>query len=221
MAHSTITIAGLKGGIAKTSLAVNLAAYWAEKGAKTLLIDADVNGSALKLYERGNKGLLPAGSLCVPLQQAPMAMAKAWDFVLMDTAGGSRDEQQTYAEGSDFVVCPCQPAASSIEQVIDLAEVIQATGTGFGVLLTMVDKRRASDAVKAKSLFKKLGIPTLKTEISLLSAWPKAECSGLAVKDAKADSGKPDPGAKKAWLQIGAVAAEIADQLGAAGSMAA
>lgn len=69
-----------------------------------------------------------------------MAMAKAWDFVLMDTAGGSRDEQQTYAEGSDFVVCPCQPAASSIEQVIDLAEVIQATGTGFGVFLTMVDK---------------------------------------------------------------------------------
>ena len=213
MGHHTITIAGLKGGIAKTSVAVNLAAYWAEKGAKTLLIDADVNGSALKLYERGERALLPAGSLCVPLQQAPMAMAKSWDYVLMDTAGGSRDEQQTYAEGSDFVICPCQPAASSIEQVIDLAEVIKSTGTGFGVLLTMVDKRRASDAVKAKSLFKKLGIPTLKTEVTLLSAWPKAECMGLAVRDAKADSGKADPGAKKAWLQIGAVTAEVDDQL--------
>ena len=40
-----------------------------------------------------------------------MAMAKPWDLVVVDTAGGSRDEQRTYAEGSDFVVAPCQPAA--------------------------------------------------------------------------------------------------------------
>jgi len=41
------------------------------------------------------------------------------------------------------VFCPCQPAASSIELVIALAELIKGTGAAFGVLLTMCDARRA------------------------------------------------------------------------------
>ena len=45
--------------------------------------------------------------------------------------------------------------------------------------------------------------------ISLLSAWPKAEMAGTAVKDARSDSGRPDPGAARAWEQVAALAAEI------------
>ena len=73
-----ITVAGLKGGIAKTSVATNLAAYWSADSKRTLLVDADQNGSALKLYERGDRVLLQGPSKCVPIQQAPMAMAADW-----------------------------------------------------------------------------------------------------------------------------------------------
>jgi len=39
---------------------------------------------------------------------------------------GSRDEQRTYAGGSSAFVLPlCPPAASPIEQVIDLGELLQ------------------------------------------------------------------------------------------------
>jgi hypothetical protein len=50
-------------------------------------------------------------------------------------------------------------------------------------------------------------------EISLLSAWPKAGMAGTAVKDARTDSGRPDPGAARAWEQVAALAAEIDTQL--------
>lgn len=205
MAHPVLTVSGLKGGVGKTSVAINLAAYWSN-GRKVLLIDADTNGSATKWHGRSDGQL--AGH-CVPIQQAPMAMAKPWDLVIVDTAGGSRDEQITYAEGSNFVVCPCQPAASSIEQVMDLATLIQATGTPFGVLLTMADERRKMDAIKAREVLERVGLPVLKSQITSLSAWPKAEAAGVAVKDARTDAGRPDPGASRAWDQVAELAAEI------------
>lgn len=209
MTHRVLTVAGLKGGIAKTSTAANLAAWWSSAGRRVLLVDADPNGSATKLHQRGEGQLLAEGSAVTPLQQAPMAMAKPWDLVLVDTAGGSRDEQTSYAEGSDFVIAPCQPAASSIEQVLDLAEILKATGKPFGILLTMCDLRRSVDAKKARQVLERVGLPVLASQITLLSAWPKAEAAGVAVRDARTDQDRADPGAAKAWQQVGELAAEI------------
>lgn len=212
MAHRVITVAGLKGGVAKTSLTANLAAWWSSSS-RVLVVDADPNGSITKLHARGDGALLAKGSAVAPIQQAPMALAKPWDFVLVDTAGGSRDEQRTYAEGSDFVLAPCQPAASSIEQVADLARILASAGKPFGVVLTMCDSRRKGDAARTRVLLEGLGVPVLTSEISLLSAWPKAEAAGIAVRDARTDSARPDPGAAVAWQQVGSLAAEIEGSL--------
>jgi len=213
MTHRVLTVAGLKGGTAKTSTATNLAAWWSAAGQRVLLIDADPTGSATKLHARGDGALLAAGSTVAPIQQAPMAMAKPWDLVVVDTAGGSRDEQRTYAEGSNYVLAPCQPAASSIEQVVDLAEILKATGVPFGVVLTMCDNRRKVDAVKTKEVLQRLGLPVLAAQITLLSAWPKAEAVGVAVRDARTDADRPDAGAAVAWQQVADLAAEIETKL--------
>jgi chromosome partitioning protein len=213
MTHRVLTVAGLKGGTAKTSTATNLAAWWSAAGQRVLLIDADPNGSATKLHARGDGVLLAAGSAVAPIQQAPMAMAKPWDLVVVDTAGGSRDEQRTYAEGSNYVLAPCQPAASSIEQVVDLAEILKAIGVPFGVLLTMCDTRRKVDAVKTRQVLERVGLPVLAAQITLLSAWPKAEAVGVAVRDARTDADRPDAGAAVAWQQVADLAAEIETKL--------
>lgn len=200
-----VTIAGLKGGVAKTSTATALAAFWSADR-QVLLVDADPNGSALRWHRRGNGAL---GCDCVPLQQAPMAMAKPIDLVLMDTAGNARDELASYAEGSDFVLAPCLPTASSIEQVVDLAELLAGVGKPYGVVLAMVDERRRQDAAKARAVLEGLAVPVLQAQLSALSAWPKAEAAGVPVRDARTDAGRPDPGAVRAWQQVAALAGEI------------
>ncbi len=204
-----LTIAGLKGGVGKTSTATALASYWSGSR-RVLLVDADSNGSALKWHGRSDAGL---GFECVPLTRAPQAMARPWDLVVMDTAGGSREEQRSYAEGSDFVLAPCQVAAGSIEQVADLGSLLTAAGARFGVVLTMVDERRKQDADKARAVLQGLGLPVLFNQISALSCWPKAEAAGVAVRDARTDSGRPDPGATRAWQQVAALAAEIEEAM--------
>jgi chromosome partitioning protein len=200
-----LTIAGLKGGVGKTSIAAALACHWSATR-RVLLVDADPNSSALRWHGRSDAG---PGFECVPLARAPQAMSKPWDLVLMDTAGGSRDEQRTYAEGSDFVLAPCQVAAGAIEQVAELGALLQETGARFGVLLTMVDERRRQDGEKARAVLEGFGLPVLQSQISALSCWPKAEAAGVAVRDARIDSGRPDPRAARAWRQVSELAAEI------------
>ncbi len=200
-----LTIAGLKGGVGKTSAAAALACHWSTTR-RVLLVDADPNGSALRWHGRSDAG---PGFECVPLARAPQAMAKPWELVIMDTAGGSRDEQRTYAEGSDFVLAPCQVAAGAIEQVAELGALLRDAGARFGVLLTMVDERRRQDADKARAVLEGFGLPVLQTQISSLSCWPKAEAAGVAVRDARLDSGRPDSGAARAWAQVEALALEI------------
>jgi Mrp family chromosome partitioning ATPase len=72
MAHRVLTVCGLKGGIGKSAVATNLAAWWSAAGQRVLLIDADPNGSATKLHARGEGALLAAGSAVAPIQQAPL-----------------------------------------------------------------------------------------------------------------------------------------------------
>ena len=204
-----LTIAGLKGGVGKTSTAAALACHWSGSR-RVLLVDADPNGSALRWHGRSDAG---PGFDCVPLARAPQAMSKPWDLVLMDTAGGSRDEQRTYAEGSDYVLAPCQVAAGAIEQVAELGSLLQETGARFGVLLTMVDERRRQDAEKARAVLEGFGLPVLQSQISALSCWQKAEAAGVAVRDARTDSGRPDPGAVRAWQQVTELATELEGML--------
>ena len=206
-----ITVAGLKGGVGKTCTAMALAAADAANGGPTLVVDADPNGSAVRWHRRGDDAL---PFECVAIQSAPMAMQrKEWSTIIVDTAGGSKDEQEEYARGSSLVICPCQPAASSLEQVLDLADLIKPTGVNFGVLLTMCDSRRKQDAAKARKLLEAQGVPVFEQVITMLSCWPKAEAAGVLIADARTDSGRPDPGAARAWEEVVALHKEISTRL--------
>ena len=48
-----ITVSGQKGGVAKTCTSIHLATYWALKGLKVCVVDADRNRSALAYDIRG------------------------------------------------------------------------------------------------------------------------------------------------------------------------
>ena len=69
------------------------------------------------------------------------------------------------------------------------------------------------DAARARKLLEGQGIAVFETVITMLSCWPKAEAQGVAVRDAKADNGRPDAGAAKAWEEITALNTEIATRI--------
>lgn len=128
-----------KGGVGKSTAAINLAVEAALRGHKTLLIDADPQRTARTWYrvsERAGVGLANLGVQAMNgelLDRAP-ALAQDHDLVLIDTAGHlmSLSDGQSPVRATmmvaDLLVLPCGPAAEDAWSLfgVDLAEDDQA-----------------------------------------------------------------------------------------------
>jgi chromosome partitioning protein len=206
----TIVVASLKGGVSKTTVAANLAAYWVRVPERVLLVDADPNRSVTRFCGRGDGSLLGEGGRCIGIEAAEGHPWFGTDCTLvLDTAGGIASQQVNYAADSSFVIVPTLCTMASLELVVELAGLIKGTGSPFAALLTQVDERRKGDELNARNALKLAGVPVLKARTTFVSAWVKAEAAGLPVSEAQTDTGRPDPKARRAWLEVKALAQEI------------
>ena len=120
----TILVACSKGGVGKTTIATHLAAHAALAGRRTVLADADPQGSSLRWAER-RAGL---DSAVLPVDAS---RHKAWrlrvpedaDQVVIDApAGAMADDLDEVLEIADAVVVPVQPSALDIEASVRFLE---------------------------------------------------------------------------------------------------
>src|SRR3972149_1179104 len=107
MIKKVVSVVNLKGGVGKTTTAVNLAACWGEIGKKVLLVDMDPQGSAtisVGVTSEGDELLgalqkrmseLPVVSTEVPgLDLVPSGMALATASLLYTDNGGNNSLTQ-------------------------------------------------------------------------------------------------------------------------------
>lgn len=128
-----ITVASFKGGQAKTTTAVHLAAFFSQRG-KTLLIDGDPNRSATSWAKR--KGL--PFMVCDERQAA--RYSRDYEHILIDTqARPTAEDLQALAEGCDLLIIPCTPDALSLDALFLIVEALEHLGSNrFRILLTIV-----------------------------------------------------------------------------------
>lgn len=163
-----IAIASGKGGVGKSTVAVNLAVALAQHGARVGLLDADIFGpsiptmlgcTAVQLQatvQDGKKQLVPLqkhgiqlvsmGLLTNPeeamIWRGPMA-SKALKQLLNDTAW----------EALDYLLVDLPPGTSDIQ--LTLAQAVPVTGA---VIVTTPQQVALADATKALAMFQKPGI---------------------------------------------------------------
>lgn len=120
-----VSVVNLKGGVGKTTTAVNIAACWAEMGKKVLLIDMDPQGSAsisVGVTSEGNELLealqraeaLPVTATGMPgldLVPSGMALATAGLWYAQDRGTDVLARCLEKTEGEwDFVLIDCPPS---------------------------------------------------------------------------------------------------------------
>ena len=116
----TILVASSKGGAGKTTLATNLAAYFALDGKRTVLVDADPQHSSTRWAERR----VELESAVLPIDASGRRAWRAWlpedaERVVVDApAGAMADDLGSFLEHADAVVVPVLPSALDIEATV-------------------------------------------------------------------------------------------------------
>ena len=115
----TVLVASSKGGVGKTTLSTNLAAHFANDGKRTVLVDADRQGSSRHWAEK--RAAMEHAVL--PLD----GTRKDWDRklpedaqrVIVDAAAGAHGEELAhFLDVADAVVVPVLPSAIDLEATV-------------------------------------------------------------------------------------------------------
>jgi len=198
-----ITVASYKGGVAKTTTAIHLAAYF-QKKAPTLLIDGDIIRAATKWSERGE-------GFAFKVVDETQGIKAARDFIngytIIDTeANPSRVDFKEVAEGCDLLVIPAVPERTATDGLIyTLSKLHETRSKRYKVLITKAPPKPQTDADKLRAELRENNIPCFSTTIPRLKVFDTASAQGMPVYDVKNEY------AKTAWAAYQSAGKEIID----------
>lgn len=124
-----LLIGSQKGGVGKSTVAVNLAVEYARQGRDVCLVDADAQRSAARWHaDREEQGHQPAVA-CVEklgsIHQTLTDLASRYDIVIVDVAGKDSREMRTGMTAADTLVVVVRPSQLDLDTLGHMSEVIE------------------------------------------------------------------------------------------------
>jgi ATP-binding protein involved in chromosome partitioning len=166
--RNVIAVASGKGGVGKSTVAVNLALAWAAQGARVGILDADIYGPSqpLMLGLDGQRPTSPDGKHLEPLASHGVA-AMSVGFLVdaeqpmvwrgpMVTQALTQLLTETHWGALDYLVVDMPPGTGDIQ--LTLAQRVPVAGA---VIVTTPQDIALADARKGLKMFEKVSVPVL------------------------------------------------------------
>lgn len=132
----TIALSSLKGGVGKSTLSMNLAAALHRAGHRTLLVDADPQGTcaawAARAAELEHDGPPVVAMVGAALRRDLAKVAEGFDVVVLDSPPRMGTEARAAMMAADLVVLPVTPGAADLWAAAETVAVLAAVGGDAG-----------------------------------------------------------------------------------------
>ena len=162
-----VAVASGKGGVGKSTIAVNLALGLARAGAKTGLLDADIYGPSQGLMLgipegkrpeiRDGKNFVPMGILGIKAMSMSMLVTERTPVVWRGPMASGALQQllkQTLWEDLDYLIVDMPPGTGDIQLTLS-----QSVALAGAVIVTTPQEVALADARKGAEMFAKVSVP--------------------------------------------------------------
>ena len=190
-----IAVVNEKGGVGKSTLAVNLAAARARAGRDVLVIDTDPQGTALMWSgERDAAKITPRVATIAKsgkgLQAEITDLARRYQDIVIDTGGRDSPETRAALVSAQLVVVPTQPSQADLWSLEKIAGLVDAA-RGFNpslralVVITRASTNQAVQDTNAAMEFVSTvtSVELAKSIIRDRMVWRRSFADGLTVSE--------------------------------------
>lgn len=186
-----IAVANTKGGVGKSTLAVNLAVEAAIGGRTALLIDADPQGSAIQFLSVRDEARPAVRGVQITkpvLHREVPEISKAFDFAIIDVGGRDAPVFRSALVAADTIVVPMVPSAFDTWASEDVFQVVDELSSSEKLRTTRIVLNQLTRTLAAREAQETLGeylaehgVGLLETQIHARTAWPRSIGEGLSV----------------------------------------
>ena len=209
-----VAVVNEKGGVGKSTLAVNLAAARARAGRDVLLIDTDPQGSALAWSgERDAAGVAPRipslGKTGKGLAAELQDLSRRYQDIVIDTGGRDSPETRTALVAANLVLVPTQPSQADLWSLEKLAGLIeQARGFNAALrALAVITRAPTNPAIQDTDAAREFmqSLPALGVAATVIRdrmAWRRAFADGLSVAELRPADDKAAAEAAELYREV-------------------